>query len=362
MTTYKYPTAFKLWGDEEHDAIKRVVASDQLTMGPETEAFEQELAEFNQRKHAVCCNSGSSANLLAVAAMILNDGKPPQVKVPALAWATTYSPFVQYEITNLQLVDCDETWCTGRSAWSSPNFSVECSILGNPSDVRLLEFSDLNDNCEAMGAEIAGKPVGAYGRIATLSFFHSHQLSAVEGGCVLTDDDELARLCRVLRDHGATRSIQKATKFEDEYNFVAFGYNLRTTEIYSAIGREQLRKMALFRTARRQNWYHFKKLTEGLPITMPAENGIINPFGIHFTLNDEKKRTPLVAALRAAGVDCRLPTGGSFRLHQYGRLWADQSTPNADRIHRAGLFIGNAPYAIPELIELAVGVMKEVLE
>jgi hypothetical protein len=79
-------------------------------------------------------------------------------------------------------------------------------------------------------------------------------------------------------------------------------------------------------------------------------------------MNNEKQRAPLVQAFRAAGVDCRLPTGGSFHLHEYGKPWADQLTPNADRIHRAGLFIGNAPYPIPELIELAVGVIEEVLE
>ena len=82
--TYKYPTAFKSWGTEEQDAATRVLRSDWLTMGSETEAFEQELAAYNQRKHAVCCNSGSSANLLAVAAMINGPHPCAKAVVPSL--------------------------------------------------------------------------------------------------------------------------------------------------------------------------------------------------------------------------------------------------------------------------------------
>jgi CDP-6-deoxy-D-xylo-4-hexulose-3-dehydrase len=157
--------------------------------------------------------------------------------------------------------------------------------------------------------------------------------------------------------------VQKATKFEDEYCFaISSAFNVRPLEINSAVQREQLKKLPLYRTARRQNWNTFVEVTKGLPITMQVMEGTANPFGMSFSLNDPAQRSPLVAALRANGVDCRLPTGGSFTKHPIGKPWADQLTPNADRIHRAGLFIGNAPYPIPELIELAVGVMKEVLE
>jgi hypothetical protein len=87
--------------------------------------------------------------------------------------------------------------------------------------------------------------------------------------------------------------------------------------------------------------------------------GVMNPFGLHF-LCDGCDRNRLVAALRGAGIDCRLPTGGSFRLHEYGRPWAYQETPMADRIHREGLFLGNAPFDLRPNIERAISVMQDV--
>ncbi len=378
LLPYWYPTAFSLWGEEEHEAIRRVVASGRFTMGPETEAFEAELAEHNHRKHAVCVNSGSSANMVAVTAM-LGGRLANVVAVPALAWATTYSPFMRRDMDVLKLVDCDDSW---NADWSRrpvtfPDVLVGCSILGNPADLRVIEAMQqrtnstpgrecwfLNDNCESLGARLDGTPLGKFGDVATLSFFYSHQVSAVEGGCVLTDDDALARRCRMLRDHGMTRGVEPPTEFDDEYKFMLPGFNVRPVEMHSAVGREQLRKIVPHATARRENWRTFFELAKGLPIKPPRITDVtgFNPFGIHFALASQGDRWRLAKALREAGVDCRLPTGGSFRLHPYGFECRDQLTPNADSIHRTGMFIGNAPFDISEKIARAVRVMKAVLE
>jgi CDP-6-deoxy-D-xylo-4-hexulose-3-dehydrase len=358
-----YPTAYKAWDEEERDAIARVLASDRLTMGEETAAFERALAVYNSRKHAICVNSGSSANLIAVAALQCKEPRRCAV-VPALAWATTYAPLVQHRI-KLSLLDCDATWNATAYIGPVPDILVGCSILGNPArlDMVLPEgCSFLNDNCESLGAEIYGHPVGSYGDIATLSFYHSHQLSAVEGGACLTNDDELADLCRLLRDHGLTRTFKKADRFEDEFNFKLFGYNVRPTDIYSAIGRVQLRKLDRHRVIRRTNWYDFFSAADKLPITAPVMTPGFNPFGIHFTLDDASKRQELATALRAGGIDCRMPVGGSFRMCHYGQAWKHQQTPYADKIHRAGMFLGNAPdFRMDEQIERTVKVMKRVL-
>jgi CDP-6-deoxy-D-xylo-4-hexulose-3-dehydrase len=359
---YGFPTAFSGWGDEEREAMARVIASNRFTMGDETEAFESELAAFNHRKHAVCVNSGSSANLIAVAAMTQHDVKPFRALVPALAWGTTYAPLLQLGVTDLTLLDCDDSWCAERFH-KQENFSVACSILGNPADQFNLEKADLNDDCEAFGATVDGKPTAAFGTVATQSFFWSHQLGAIEGGACLTDDDDLANLMRCLRDHGLTRHDGKTKTFDQEYCFVRFGYNVRPVEMHMAIAREQLKKVAMHRTARRINWNHFVVLAQEAKLTdsrikFPTMNEGANPFGLHFEVMDDK-RNVLAAALRTADIDCRLPTGGSFRLHPYGAPWRDQQTPRADRIHRTGMFLGNAPYDISDKIEKAVEVMRE---
>lgn len=362
---YWYPTAFSHWGDEEHAAMARVIESGRFTMGPETEAFEAELAAFNHRKHAICVNSGSSANLIAMTAMT-QKGIPLYINVPALAWGTTYAPLVQCGIGgNLTLMDCDDTWCASPKLANDlvqySDFFVACSILGNPADSAILTVCSLNDDCEALGATIDGKPTAAFGTVATQSFFYSHQLSAVEGGAVLTDDDDLANACRMLRDHGLTRSLGKTVPFDQEYEFMLFGYNVRPVEMHMAVAREQLRKVPLFRTARRQNWNRFVQAVDGLPLKLPLLAEGANPFGIHFELEKIDRRRALALALREQGIDCRLPTGGSFRLHPYGEPWRDQRTPRADKIHTTGMFIGNAPYSIADKIDKAAAVIREVL-
>jgi CDP-6-deoxy-D-xylo-4-hexulose-3-dehydrase len=288
--------------------------------------------------------------------------------VPALAWGTTYAPLVQNGY-DLVLADCDDSWCSGVAVTRRIiDLNVSCSILGNPAEQQMLEAATLNDDCEAFGATIDGKPTAAFGTVATQSFFWSHQLGAIEGGACLTDDDELADLMRSLRDHGMDRWEAKSRTFDTEYCFTHFGYNVRPVEMHMAIAREQLKKVAMHRTARRKNWNYFVTLASRLPIRIPTMGHGMNPFGLHFEVHpivpdivNGTLRRELAGALRAADIDCRLPTGGSFRLHPYGKPWADQKTPRADRIHRTGMFLGNAPYDISDKIEKAVEVMRESL-
>lgn len=375
---YDYPTAFSYWGEEEDEAIRRVIRSGQFTCGPEVAAFEREFAAYHGVKHCIMVNSGSSANLIIVAALkelgYIKTGDT--ALVPAIAWSTTYAPLVQHGL-DLALCDVDDTWNLDFYAESfdpqDTKVWVGCSILGNPANLRALkEQADrfgavlIEDNCESLGAspddDRVYKPrlCGTYGLMSSSSFFYSHQISAIEGGAILTEDDACADMCRMLRAHGWTRDIRKPQSFDEEYNFEAMGYNVRPVEVHAAIAREQLRKLPKFIEARQHNWMEFEAMVRGLPITMQAPNGDISPFGIPFEVDNPAMRPPLVNALRACGIDCRLPTGGSLRMHTYGVRWQEQETPNADRIHGAGLFLGNAPYDISGKIECAVKVMRQV--
>jgi CDP-6-deoxy-D-xylo-4-hexulose-3-dehydrase len=220
----------------------------------------------------------------------------------------------------------------------------------------------LNDDCEAFGATIGGIPTASFGTIATQSFYWSHQLSAIEGGAALTDDDELAVTMRMLRDHGMTRSVKKASNFDEEYDFRLFGYNVRPLEMHMAIARVQLRKADMHKAARRRNWSRFANAVKDLPVKLPTMGDGASPFSLHFECETPRARAALVASLRSSRIDCRLPTGGSFHLHAYGGPWRHQATPRADKIHRTGLFLGNAPYDIEEQIATAADVMKETFE
>lgn len=341
-----YPTAFTSWGDEERDAIQDVIESDRYTSGPEVEAFEEELAAYSNRKHCIAVNSGSSANLIAIDALSVVGGDllPDDVDVPALAWPTTYSPLIK-NWRNLGLVDCDETW---RAKCDD----VAVSILGNPP----VNGAVFHDCCESLGAYTSdGQPATSIGLVATTSFFWSHQLSAIEGGAVLTDDDEIAGICRRLRNHGGTRDKSGA------WEFTHWGYNLRFTEMHAAVAREQLRKLDNGRTWRRINWDLFQTETDGLPIKHIKWEGSPNPFGLPFTVESPEVRKKLVAAFDAAWIDSRIPCGGSMRLHPYGASWRGYKTPNADKIHTTGIMLGNAPHDISGHIQMAAKVMRETL-
>lgn len=393
MTDWLYPTAFSSWlhptgpdlSSPEFAAYDRVLRSGRLTMGPETEAFEAELAAYHGRRHAVAVNSGSSANLVAVAALAVHYGWELDVyphaeksaSVPSVAWATTYAPLVQHRVEPSDVRDTDSTWNSplpplrklGIPRWAWSDLYVVCSILGNPIDdaekiptLKAEHPSDcpvLEDNCESLGARTAdGRLTGTFGDLSTGSGFHSHQLSAIELGWVLTDDYDLARLCRMLRNHG--NAGWQSDDFEQKYYFACFGYNVRPLEAHCAVAREQLKKLDQMNGQRRLNLQHFY---DEAPAQIIHQKMVGNPapFGLAFEVESRERRRALAEALRAEGVDCRLPTGGSFTRHPYGRPWRDQPTPRADRIHDCGLFLGNAPFPIPDKIEAAARVMRSVL-
>jgi CDP-6-deoxy-D-xylo-4-hexulose-3-dehydrase len=366
-----------VWGDEERAAIDRILRRGQLTMGAEVATFEREFASYHDRKYAIMVNSGSSANLVAVAALCHRTGSRPIKRgdvalVPALAWSTTYAPIIQHGL-DLALMDCDGGWNADvyhpRLDAKNARLVVGCSILGNPANLEamrtmagVLDAAFLEDNCESIGARTSdGKLCGTFGDLSTFSFFYSHQVSAIEGGAILTDDEELAGLCRILRAHGWTRDVTPPVSFDEEYNFVAFGYNVRPLEMHAAVARCQLRKLDAFTIRRRMNAVLFRKLTADLPIFHPDIDGDPSPFGLHFMVNDHDARNRLAVALRGDGIDCRLPTGGSLTRHPYGARWSAQETPRADAVHDQGMFLGNGPLDLTDQITAAVEVMRRTL-
>jgi hypothetical protein len=185
-----YELVVSTWGAEELEAIQRVIASNRFTIGPNVAAFEDAFAEYHRRKYAVMVNSGSSANLLCIAALFYKKNRPLQrgdeVIVPAISWATTYHPLQQYGL-KLKIVDVElDTLnidprqveaCIGPRTRAI----MGVSILGNPAaldvlrnlaDARGLYF--IEDNCESMDAEIAGRKAGTFGHLSTFSSFFSH--------------------------------------------------------------------------------------------------------------------------------------------------------------------------------------------
>lgn len=383
--TFKYPLATATWDQAELDAMQRVIASGMFTMGKEVQAFEKAFAQYIGSQYAVMSNSGSSANLLMVAALFFtkkNRLQPgDEVIVPAVSWSTTYYPLHQYGL-RLRFVDIDlETLNYDldeleRSITDRTRLIMVVNLLGNPNDFdrikKMLGSRDIRlieDNCESMGAEFNGKKAGTFGVMGSFSSFFSHHISTMEGGLTVTDDEELYQIMLSLRAHGWTRNLPKFNHvcgeksddpFKESFRFVLPGYNLRPLELSGALGVEQVKKLPTLITERRKNGALLQaKMSDHPDLLIQREIGQSSWFGFSLVIRPGSKltRDQLLTKLNAAGFECRPIVAGNFAKNEVMKYFDAEifgELPNADHIDQNGLFVGNHHYPIPDAFDALV--------
>ena len=389
MTAF-YPLAASSWGMEEIEAIQKVIESDRFTMGQEVFKFESLFAEHFGSKYAVMSNSGSSANLLALAALKYSskapEGARTEIIVPAVSWSTTFYPVSQLGFT-LKFVDVDINtlnmdFSKVEDAISTRTAGIlAVNLLGNPAQLSSLrDIAEregiflIEDNCESMGATLDGQYTGTFGSIGTFSTFFSHHMSTMEGGLCVTDDEELYQIMVSLRAHGWTRELphdnhvfpKTGSAFEDLFRFVLPGYNLRPLEMSGALGQTQLAKLNDFLIHRRANAKRFTEHFGGLSeFLIQREIGDSSWFGFSLILREglSGKRMLVVEELRRAGIDSRPIVAGNFARNpvmkhlNHSKL---PSLPNADEIHENGLFVGNHHFDLSKQIDRLAHVLNKV--
>ncbi len=335
--------AVSTWGEVEIEAGISVLRSGHTTMGAKVAQFEREYAAYCGTKYCVMVNSGSSANLLMVAAYTIRNGAGT-VAVSALGWATSYTPFLQYG-WKMRFVDIDRETLNYDLAklWKSNEDSeldliLAVNVLGNPNDfggfpkrARILE-----DNCEAMGAMYGNKRTGAFGLMASHSTFFSHHICTMEGGLVTTDDEWYYHALLSLRSHGWTRHLPENNVFgvkPGQFDFILPGYNVRPTEIQGAIGLEQLKKLPELVRQRRSN-------ADAFPLKKQKETGESSWYGFAL-LSDEPAR--LKQDLDRLGIEHRPIISGNFTRQPVMKYFGAEvpELPNADYIHDHGVMVAN---------------------
>lgn len=378
---YWYPLSMATYGVEEIVEALDSMCSFRTSMWEKTLQFEQDFAKWQGSRHAVMVNSGSSADLLL--SLLLTDPVKPylnpgdEILVPIVTWAThAWSPmmaglnvkFVDVSPLTLNIDFADlESKITDRT---KAIFIVH--LMGNPVDMdRLAQLAIkhnliiLEDCCEAMGATFGSWKVGRYGVGASFSFFFSHHITTMEGGMIVTDDDEVADTLRVLRAHGWTRNSQKSevqspeSGIDSRYQFVNWGLNVRPTEVQASFGIHQLAKVPLF-TVRREilSQRFFAYIDNQVHLTTPHVHMKARPswLALPIMLNPHApfSKQMLTEHLEQAGVETRPMVAGNLQRQPVAAVFPELFQghfPGADVVHENGFYVGLSPMLTPAMID-----------
>lgn len=358
-----------------HELIEWLKTNPWLTLGPLTPEFESRWARWLGRQHALFVNSGSSANLLMYYAALLSGRLANRkIVVPAVSWATTVAPAVQFGFDPIM---CEADWNTFGLDVShlqtllerhEPAAVIFVHVLGVPVDMepllRLRErygFFLMEDACAAVGSAYDGRRVGTFGDLSAFSFFFGHHLSTIEGGMVCTDDEELQDILLQIRSHGWPKNLDKNKEalkarkhgvldFNRPFTFYYPGFNVRSTDLNARIGLSQLAKIERVAARRVENHAVYQSRFLGAEGFHCQTNPRATICSISFAAlaASVEHRDRVAARLGERGVETRPLGGGSmgrqpFWVERYGV----QEFPVADQIHERSFMLPNHPGLSP---------------
>lgn len=386
--------------EAEKKAIYDVVESGQMSFGSRCLEFEEAFAQKLKVKNAIFVNSGSSANLLAFFALanplVSLEGSQKrmtpgsEVIVPAVTWSTTIWPIIQAGAKPV-LVDSDPHTLqmkpeAVKAAVSDKTVGIcPVHVLGNSCDMDSLRaIADeshlwmMEDTCESLGGKWDHQFLGTFGVCGTYSFFFSHHITTIEGGMIVTDNDDFAELLRTMRAHGWTRHLKNKEKVESQHSeidprflFINTGFNVRPTEINAAIGLIQVEKLAGFNERRVQiaeRWsQEFQPWIDAGDIIPNTPTSKASPvyFGYSAILKDTTTRDSFKKHLDNAGVEtrhiicgnmARQPAFEHFEHRVSGKL------SGADKIMDCGIYWGANPGLTDSQVEYVAQTVKEFFQ
>jgi CDP-4-dehydro-6-deoxyglucose reductase, E1 len=358
---------------EDLDAAIRFLQQNDpiLTQSSEVMAFEKEWSEWLGVKHTVFVNSGSSANLITLAALREKFG-PGEIIVPTLTWVSDIASVLQ---NNFEPVFVDinpktlgmDTREVVKKITKKTRAVFLTHILGyNALDDYLLKELEkrkiplIEDVCESHGATHKGRKLGSFGLLSNFSFYYAHHMSTIEGGTVCTNDSGLYEMLRMFRSHGMVRESRSdslkaryTSEWPDlnpDFIFAFPAYNVRSTEINAVIGRSQLKRLDQRNAIRTRNLNCFlDHLDPKRFFTEFESEGSCNyafTLILRDPLPDVWKR--IEATLREHHIEFRRGTsGGGNQLRQpfLRKLMGDEykKYPKVDHVHFYGCYIGNYP-------------------
>ena len=400
------PVSGKVFDNHELELLVDSSLDFWLTTGRYAEKFEKSFAKKMEMKHAMLCNSGSSANLLAVTALTssrlgkraLKDGD--EVITAAAGFPTTVNPILQNRLVpvfvDIELGTYDSSVEKIEAAIGPKTKAIVMAhTLGNPFDIQgVMELAEkhnlfvVEDTCDAVGAKFNGKAVGSFGDLSTASFYPAHHITMGEGGCVMVKKASMKKIVESLRDWGRDcwcppgqddtcgrrfdwQLGELPYGYDHKYVYSHIGYNLKMTDMQAAIGVAQLEKLDGFIDARNANW---KRLYKGLKsveefLLLPKATKGSEPswFGFPITVKENApfSRFDLVQHIESRRIGTRQLFGGNL-LKQPAYVGLPikvvGSLKNADIVTDSTFWIGVYPGLTNEIVDFMSGTICEFIE
>jgi len=405
------------FSEKEYIAAVQTLLDEWLILGEKGRKFESEFAKELGCKYGIMTNSGSSANLLMLAAYTFGEKRWPKgskVITPVSGFATTIAPIIQLgfepifidvelDTMNIDLDKLENYLIFERKSLPSHNWSkaiMLAHVLGNPPDMKrlmsLVEQYDLvflEDCCDALGTTYKNKKLGSFGKVSTCSFFPAHHMTCGEGGFVATNDKNIYDKLRSLRDWGrgcscAGKAESVSTKgacgkrfdnwlpemkdlvVDHKYIFNNIGFNLKPIEMQAAIAAVQLNKLPEFHLKRKNRYKILKKIFEPyntyFKVIEATENADVSwfAFAVIIKNNTQFDRAEFIDYFEKSKIQTRSYFAGNI-LHQPGYNYLTKKSrnkvknyPNANKILRDAFFLGVSPVITSEQLDY----IREVLD
>lgn len=373
------------FGDDERKALHDAIERNWWPLGEEGRLMEQEAADFLGVKHGLLANSGSSAGLLALAALELPKGS--EVIIPATTFPTIFNIILQCGLVPVVVDSKLGTYNLSpdelETAISDKTKAIICvHAVGNPCDMeKIMAIANkhnlyvIEDNCDGWGGTINGKRVGSFGHISFTSFHAAHIVSMGQGGGVFTDDTELARKVRMYRDWGRQSDIDRRTngdKWPDlpadqdaRFIYEKVGFNLSPLDIQAAMGRVQLKRTEEIKAKRKANFDYLYEHLSKYDLGMPQWVEGAEPSWFALPLS-YWNRAPLVEHLEKNGIETRsMFTGNVLRhpmcegMEERGEVRIGTNLHEANKILETSFWIGVHPRMTQEDREYVVRVFDD---
>ena len=383
------------FGVEEIFGFTKQLITTNVTMGKQVESFEKNICDKFGFRYAVSSNSGSSANLLMISALMSNLyskrlKKNDEIIVPALAWSTSIFPLTQYGLKPV-FVDCDlktmniDIDQVKKAISKKTKGILTIPIYGNPCEMDEITkickkkgLILLEDTCESMGAKYNNKFLGSFGLASSFSFYFSHHITCLEGGITVTNDYELAEIMKIIRSHGWIRNVKEKEKWIKNYPkidpnflFVNEGYNLRLTEPQARMGAIQIKKLDYFIKKRRNNADNLmnlmKEFNDFFIYQHEKKKSFHTWFGFTIIIKDIKvvDRGKLCKFLNKNGIETRVIVSGNFASQPVVKTFKHRIVgylENASKIMTNGFSIGIHQNLVNNQIKYVYDVFKKYLK